>query len=52
MGKAVFRIAKDELQAIAIADDLKAAGFSHDGGNAAAEMLRREGYHGDLTLSE
>ena len=30
MGKAVFGIAKDELQAVAIADDLKAAGFSHD----------------------
>src|ERR1700686_3746890 len=30
VAKAVFGIAKDELQAIAIADDLKAAGFSHD----------------------
>jgi hypothetical protein len=28
--KAVFGIAKDELQAITITDDLKAAGFSND----------------------
>lgn len=30
MDKAVFGIAKDELQAITITDDLKAAGFSND----------------------
>jgi Protein of unknown function (DUF3341) len=30
VGKAVFGIAKDELQVIAIANDLRAAGFSHD----------------------
>ena len=30
VGKAIFGIAKDELHAIAIADDLRGAGFSHD----------------------